>query len=307
MGRLFWRNSVLLLRISLFFVYTPANFEGTLAGFPTDFCLFYPGNFSHSTKPAPAVFGLVVEIGQHRPSLAPRCALPHPLQNRVPRGECVPVALCCAGLGSRLGRCWALPTGEQHPRQQARPSPSAPAKNSATAFAMALFFVIGRNVLATRCARRLACGACRGDLQPGGLRPAPVSTPASVGAGRSPLGSSTRAGRRDKSFCPCHKTCENTGFSPVFFLHVLCENGIHSGSDCWFLYLVLSVSNRSHPPNTQNAPGFAFFGLFRVRFSLFRCFWGAKFLPALLCILPHSGYKLKPSVMPCRREVSFLT
>ena len=85
MGRLFWRNSVLLLRISLFFVYTPANFEGTLAGFPPDFCLFYPGNFSHSTKPAPAVFGLVVEIGQHRPSLAPRCALPHPLQNRVPR------------------------------------------------------------------------------------------------------------------------------------------------------------------------------------------------------------------------------
>ena len=85
MGRLFWRNSVLLLRISLFFVYTPANFEGTLAGFPPDFCLFYPGIFSHSTKPAPAVFGLVVEIGQHRPSPAPWCFLPHPLQNRVPR------------------------------------------------------------------------------------------------------------------------------------------------------------------------------------------------------------------------------
>ena len=29
--------------------------------------------------------------------------------------------------------------------------------------------------------------------------------------------------------------------------------------------------------STQNAPGFALFGLFRVRFSLFRCFWGAKF------------------------------
>ena len=41
-------------------------------------------------------------------------------------------------------------------------SPSAPAKNSATAFAVALFFVIGRNVLATRCGRRPACGACRG-------------------------------------------------------------------------------------------------------------------------------------------------
>ena len=131
------------------------------------------------------------------------CALfPHPLQNRVPRGERAPVALRRAGLGSRPGRCWALPTGEQHPSRQARPSPSAPAKNSATAFAMALFFVIGRNVLATRCARRLACGACRGDLQPGGLRPAPVSAAASVGAGRSPLGSSTRAGRRDKSVSP---------------------------------------------------------------------------------------------------------
>jgi len=29
--------------------------------------------------------------------------------------------------------------------------------------------------------------------------------------------------------------------------------------------------------STQNAPGFALLGLFQVRFSLFRCFWGAKF------------------------------
>ena len=77
-----------------------------------------------------------------------------------------PVALCRAGLGSRLGRCWALPTGEQHPSRQARLSPSAPAKKSATAFAVALFFVIERNVLATRhgCAARSACrgaSACR--------------------------------------------------------------------------------------------------------------------------------------------------
>ncbi len=49
------------------------------------------------------------------------CALfPHPLQNRVPRGERAPVALRRAGLGSRPGRCWALPTGEQHPSRQAR-------------------------------------------------------------------------------------------------------------------------------------------------------------------------------------------
>ena len=61
------------------------------------------------------------------------------------------------------------------------------------------------------------------------------------------------------------------------------------------------------PSSTQNAPSFAFFGLFRVRFPLFCCFPAAKFLPWFLCILPHSVYKLKPSVIPCRREVSFLT
>ena len=61
------------------------------------------------------------------------------------------------------------------------------------------------------------------------------------------------------------------------------------------------------PSSTQNAPGFAFFWLNRVRFPLFCCFSGAKFSCWFLCILPHSGYKLKPSVIPCRREVSFLT
>ena len=34
------------------------------------------------------------------------------------------------------------------------------------------------------------------------------------------------------------------------------------------------------PSSTQNAPGFAFFGPNRVRFSLSRCFGTAKFLPA---------------------------
>ena len=43
--------------------------------------------------------------------------------------------------------------------------------------------------------------------------------------------------------------------------------------------------------STQNAPGFAFFWLNRVRFSLFRCFLAAKFSPWFLCTLPHSGYK----------------
>ena len=69
-----------------------------------------------------------------------------------------------------------------------------------------------------------------------------------------------------------------------------------------------------HPPptaatlsSTQNTPGLAHFGLFQVRFSLFRCFLAAKFLPWFLCNLPHSVYKLKPSVIPCKREVSFWT
>ena len=61
------------------------------------------------------------------------------------------------------------------------------------------------------------------------------------------------------------------------------------------------------PSSTQNAPGFAFFWLNRVRFSLFRCFLAAKFLSWFLCNLPHSAHKLKPSVIPCKREVSFLT
>ena len=61
---------------------------------------------------------------------------------------------------------------------------------------------------AAPCAVRVV-GAC----SPVGCVQAPVSAPASVGAGRSPLGSSTRGGSRDKSFCPCHKTGGNTGFS----------------------------------------------------------------------------------------------
>ena len=86
---------------------------------------------ARSIKPAPPPLGLAAGTGQHRPSPAPGGLFPHPLQNRVPRGERAPVALCRAGLGSRLGRCWALPTGEQHPRQQPRPSPSAPATKPA--------------------------------------------------------------------------------------------------------------------------------------------------------------------------------
>ena len=40
-----------------------------------------------------------------------------------------------------------------------------------------------------------------------------------------------RGDSRDKSFCPCHKTGGNSGFLPVFFLHVLHGYSVHFGSD----------------------------------------------------------------------------
>ena len=94
----------------------------------------------------------------------------------------------------------AVSTSTPKPRAEGS-SPSAPAKNSATAFAVALFFVIGRNVLATRhgCAPR---SACRGASACQWHSAAPVSAPASVGAGRSPPGSSTRGSRRDQVLLP---------------------------------------------------------------------------------------------------------
>ena len=76
----------------------------------------------------------------------------------------------------------------------------------------------------------------------------------------------------------------------------------------WFGFLVSPPSASAAPlSSTRNAPGFAFFWLNRVRFPLFRCFLAAKFSGCFLYTLPYSGYRLKPSVIPCRREVSFLT
>ena len=54
-------------------------------GFPACPGLFYPAKFPRSTKPAPPFLDLVGRTGQYRPSPAPWCILPHPLQNRVPR------------------------------------------------------------------------------------------------------------------------------------------------------------------------------------------------------------------------------
>ena len=137
------------------------------------------------------------------------------------------------------------------------------------------------------------------DLQeePGNTAPPPFP-------GALPHIHSKTACRGFKSFCPCQKTGENTGFSPVSFFHVLHCYLVHFGSDFWFPHPSVPAAPLS---STQNAPGFAFFGLFRVRFRIFRRFVGAKFSDWFLCILPHSVHRLNPSVIPCKREVSFLT
>ena len=54
--------------------------------------------------------------------------------------------------------------------------------------------------------------ACRGASEPRWRSAAPVSAPASAGAGRSPLGAAPGAAGVTKSFCPCRKTGGNMGF-----------------------------------------------------------------------------------------------
>ena len=170
-------------------------------------CVPRPG----STKPAPHLFLLVAGTGQHRLFPASWYALPHPLQNRVPRGAGrSPVALCCE----------------------------------------------------------------------------PVSAAASVGAGRSPLGSSTRGGSRDKSFCPCHKTGGNTEFSPVFFLPVLHGFGVRFGSDSGFSHLVLPVLNRSHP---LQHPKRTRFRPFRTISGAFRCFCSLLTCKIFVLVFVHTA------------------
>ena len=122
----------------------------------------------------------------------------------------------------------------------------------------------------------------------------PTSTPKPRAEGSSPSAPATKPaktlGFRRFSFCMC---CMAMVFTLVRTLGFL----------IWFD----PFSTVPIPSSTQNAPGFALFGPNRVRFSLFCCFLAAKFSPWFLCNLPHSGYRLKPSVIPCRRDVSFLT
>ena len=148
-------------------------------------------------------------------------------------------------------------------------SPSAPAKNSATAFAVALFFVMAVGESEAR-------GACRGALVAGGDRPAPTEP----------------AGETSPSLHFHHVMEEPPSLSPLY--NVLS----HPPS---------SVSNRRYPLQHPE----------RTRFRLFRPKPGAfrHFCPLSTCKICGSvfvhcadmSHRLKLSVIPCRREVSFLT
>ena len=126
--------------------------------------------------------------------------------------------------------------------------------------------------------------ACREVRERQWRSAAPVSAPASAGAGRSPLGAAPGAAGVTKSFCPCRKTGGNTGFSPVSFLHELYGNGMHSapGFLAWFLLFPTVLI----PSTTQNAPGFAFSG-FAGCASFFLSSFDSRNSPHL-CIIPGS-------------------
>ena len=76
------------------------------------------------------------------------------------------------------------------------------------------------------------------------------------------------------------KTGENTGFSPVFFLHVLHGHLVHFGSDTGFSHLVLPVLNRPHPLQHPKRTRFRPFRTISGAFSSFSLLFGRKiFVP----------------------------
>ena len=100
--------------------------------------------------------------------------------------------------------------------------------------------------------------ACREVRERQWRSAAPVSAPASAGAGRSPLGAAPGAAGVTKSLLSLPQNRRKHGFSPVS-LHVLHGYVVRVGFKVRLFDLVFIRSQPFHPLH-QNAPGFAFSG-----------------------------------------------
>ena len=100
-----------------------------------------------------------------------------------------------------------------------------------------------------------ARGACRGALVAGGDRPAPTE--------------------------PAGETSPS-----LHFRHVMVETASPPDLLPGFLTRLHPFPTAATLSSTQNAPGFACFGLFRVRFAVFVLFGPAKFAAPFLFTVP---------------------
>ena len=135
------------------------------------------------------------------------------------------------------------PTSTPKPRAEGS-SPSAPAKNSATAFAVALFFVMAVGETEAREACRASPPKRRlWRMQRGG-------DGAAVGDWQGGPAAADRAGHRKRA-------CEASSSPPLHFRHAMVETASPSQPFSGFLTRLHPSPTSPIPSSTQNAPGFA--------------------------------------------------
>ena len=122
----------------------------------------------------------------------------------------------------------------------------------------------------------------------------PTSTPKPRAEGSSPSAPATKPaktlGFRRFSFCMC---CMVIVFTLV--QTVGCRFRLHLSSSSFI------------PSSTQNTPDFGGFHLKSGAFHCFFLFWTCEIWGPVFVHCADMPHRLKPSVIPCRREVSFLT